>query len=282
MGRKSRRRATSALLAVLPAVPDFGHSLLTDLKAPRGKISTFTEIRLKDSAGTHIPDGAIIVERGKTRWSCLVEVKTGTAELQGDQVERYLTMARAHGFDGLLTISNQIRTDPEELPYRLNRARIGRLTVRHMSWWRILTEAVIQHRFRGISDPDQAFILNELIRYLDDAKSGASGFEGMGESWTKVRDAARMETLRQNDPEAKAVAAKWEQFIEYLCLQLSQELGVTVQRQRPRSRPHRTECPMRRSALPPTASSRERSGSPTRSDRSQSRPTSGAGALTTV
>jgi hypothetical protein len=234
---EQERRATSALLAVLPAVPDFGHALLSELKAPRGSISTFTEVRLKDANGqTHIPDGAIIVERGQTRWSCLVEVKTSTAQLQGDQVERYLSMARAHGFDGLLTISNEIRTDPDALPYRINRARIGRLRVRHMSWWRILTEAIIQHRFRGISDPDQAFILNELIRYLDDPKSGASGFEGMGESWTKVRDAARMETLRASDLEAKAVAAKWEQFIEYLCLQMSQELGVTVQRQRPRGK----------------------------------------------
>ncbi len=97
------RRATSALLAVLPAVPDFGHALLADLKAPKGSISTFTEVRLKDADGqTHIPDGAIIVERGSTRWSCLVEVKTSKATLGGDQVERYLAMARAHGFDGLI------------------------------------------------------------------------------------------------------------------------------------------------------------------------------------
>jgi hypothetical protein len=103
-----------------------------------------------------------------------------------------------------------------------------------MSWWRILTEAIIQSRFRGVADPDQAWILSELIRYLDDPKSGASGFDGMGESWTKVRDAARMETLRASDTEAKDVAAKWEQFVEYLCLQLSQDLGVTVNRVRPR------------------------------------------------
>lgn len=234
---EQEKRATSALLAVLPAVPDFGHALLAGMGAPKGRISTFTEVRLKDDAGkTHIPDGAIIVERGKTRWSCLVEVKTSRVALDASQVDRYLSMARVHGFDGLLTISNQIRTDPDALPYEVDRRRVGKLTVRHLSWWRVLTEAIVQHRFRGIKDPDQAFILGELIRYLDDEKSGASGFEGMGEEWTRVREAARMGTLRASDPEAKTIAARWEQFIEYLCLQLSQELGVTVQHQKPRGK----------------------------------------------
>ncbi len=135
-----------------------------------------------------------------------------------------------------MTISNEIRTDPTELPFKVSRVKVGRLTLRHMSWWRVLTEAILQHRFRGIQDPDQAWILNELIRYLDDPRSGASGSEGMGESWAKVRDAAKMETLRTSDPEAKATAAKWEQFVQYLGLNLSQDLGVTVRPARARGK----------------------------------------------
>jgi hypothetical protein len=234
---EQEKRATSALLAVLPAVPDFGHALLSGMGAPKGRISTFTEVRLKDDGGkTHIPDGAIVVERGKTRWSCLVEVKTARIPLEASQVDRYLQMARLHGFDGLLTISNQIRTDPDALPYEVDRRRVGKLRVQHLSWWRVLTEAIVQHRFRGIKDPDQAWILGELIRYLDDERSGASGFEGMGEEWVRVREAARMGSLRAGDPEARTIAARWEQFIEYLCLQLSQELGVTVQHQKARAK----------------------------------------------
>ena len=234
---EQERRATSALLAVLPVVPAFGHALLAAMKAPKGRISTFTEVRLKDPSGkTHIPDGAIVVERGKKRWSCLVEVKTSRVPLDGDQVSRYLEMAREHGFDGVLTISNQIRTSPEVVPYPVDKRKVGRLMVRHYSWWRILTEAIVQHRFRGVDDPEQAFILNELIRYLDDEKSGASGFEGMGEEWTQVRDAARHDTLRPSDPQAGIIATRWEQFLEYLALQLSQDLGVAVQQQRPRAK----------------------------------------------
>src|SRR3954451_1765232 len=88
---EQERRATSALLSVMRAVPPFGHALLSDAGAPRGEIRTFTEVRLKDSRGrTHIPDGAIVVRRGKREWSSLVEVKTGRAVLDADQVTRYL------------------------------------------------------------------------------------------------------------------------------------------------------------------------------------------------
>src|SRR4051794_39118903 len=103
---EQEKRATSALLAVMRAVPDFGNSLLSNLGAPRGEVRAYTEVRLKDGAGrVHIPDGSIVVSRGKRQWSTLVEVKTGRATLDAEQVTRYLGMAREHGFDALLTIS---------------------------------------------------------------------------------------------------------------------------------------------------------------------------------
>ncbi len=230
-------RGTSVLLSVLPVVPTFGRALLADLGAPRGQISTFTEVRLKDEAGkTHIPDGAIVVERGQTRWSCLVEAKTGRALLGAEQVARYLDMARLHGFDAVLTISNQIRSDAETLPYDVDKRKVGKLTVRHISWWRILTEAIVQHRFRGVDDPEQAWILSELIRYLDDERSGCAGFEGMGEDWVRVRESARNETLRAGDSGTQSVAARWEQLVQYVCLHLSQELGVDVKQVKKRGK----------------------------------------------
>jgi hypothetical protein len=163
-------------------------------------------------------------------------VKTGRATLQSSQVERYLDMAHEHDFDALLTVSNQIRSDAAALPYEVDKRKVGKLAVRHISWWRILTEAIVQHRFRGIADPEQAWILNELIRYLDDPRSGASGFQGMGEPWVSVRDAARHGTLRASDDGTQAIAARWEQFVEYLCLHLSQELGVDVKHVKPRGK----------------------------------------------
>lgn len=231
---EQEKRATSALLAVMGAVPDFCHALLDEMKVKKGKISTYTELRFKDEEERlHIPDGAIVIERGQKTWSCLVEIKTNSALLEGDQVSRYLDLARKYGFNGLLTISNQIRGDASELPYSVKGQKLKGLTVYHLSWWHVLTEAIVQHRFRGISDPDQAWILGELIRYLDDEKSGAASFGGMGSAWVRVRESARNGTLRVDDPEVKEVSRKWEQFVTYLALHLSQELGVDVKHLRP-------------------------------------------------
>lgn len=233
--QEQERRATSALLAVMMAVPEFSSSLLKQLGAPKGKVSTFVEVQLLDKdGGKHIPDGVICVERGKTRWQVLVEIKTGTGELTTEQVSRYMDMAREHGFDGVLTISNRITATPEDLPFSVDGRKLRATPVRHLSWWNVITEAILQYRHRGVSDPDQAWILGELIAYLDHENSGAAGFEDMGDKWTRVRDDAKHETLRATDPDVREVAERWEQFVDYIALGLSQELGREVTPVRPR------------------------------------------------
>src|SRR5256885_12293274 len=49
---EQEKRATSSLLAVMRAVPEFGHALLKELGAPKSPvIQTFPEGRFKDAAG---------------------------------------------------------------------------------------------------------------------------------------------------------------------------------------------------------------------------------------
>jgi hypothetical protein len=151
-----------------------------------------------------------------------------------EQVSRYLDLARDHGFDAVVTISNQITARPTDSPIAVDKRKLRRVGLLHLSWWRIITEAVLQYRFRGVSDPDQAWILGELIAYLDHENSGASGFQDMGESWVRVRDGARHGTLRAADKDVRAVAERWEQFVDYLALGLSQDLGRDVEPVRPR------------------------------------------------
>lgn len=230
-------RGASSLLAVMRAVDEFGRNILKEIGAPAGRISTFTEVPLKTQDGKTLrPDGAIVVERGKTSWRCLVEVKTDNVPLKAEQVNAYLDLAREHGFDSLVTISNQITAGPEDVPVEVDGRKLRSVKLMHLSWWRILTEAVLQHQHRGIKDPDQAWILNELIVYLEHEKSGAVGFEDMGKQWVSVRNAARDGTLRPTDGGIQDVVDRWEQFMEYLCLSLSQDLGVQVVSAQSRSR----------------------------------------------
>jgi hypothetical protein len=233
---EKERRASSCLLAVMHAVPEFGHDLLKELGAPKSPtIETFTEVRFKDRDGkTQIPDGAIVCERAGKRWTCLVEVKTGKAEVHASQVNCYLDIAKDNDFDGVLTISNQITASSSDSPVDVDGRKLKRTGLWHFSWWRIITEAIVQSRYRGVSDPDQAWILGELIAYFDSEASGTGGFEDMGERWVSVRTAAHDGTLRAGDEDARVVAERWDEFTQYLSLGLSQDLGRSVTLPHPR------------------------------------------------
>ncbi len=207
-------RATSSLLAVMGAVPQFGRAILDHVGAPGGRIQTFTEIRFVDEdTKLSIPDGAVVIERGKARWVCLVEVKTAGAELRAEQVERYVELARVNGFDAVLTISNQITASPVESPIHIDPKKLKKVALRHLSWWQVMTEARVEHKHRGVNDPDQAWILGELIAYLDHERAGAGGFDDMGDKWVSVRDGAREATLKASDPAVRDVASRWEQLV---------------------------------------------------------------------
>ena len=235
-GAEQEERATSALLAVLGIVPSFGKRILKYLGAPAGKITTYTEPHLETSDGTTgIPDGLIHVQRGKSEWVALVEVKTGSNHLDSDQINLYLQIANGLGYNAVLTISNEIVASPSESPVNIDKRKTKKVTVAHISWSRIMTEAVTEFEHRGVDDPEQAWILNELIAYLDAEKSGASGYEGMGKEWVRVRDAAKQRTLDTSTPGVTDVAGDWEQFVEYLALKLRQRLGRKVEPSYPRS-----------------------------------------------
>lgn len=233
-GAEQEERATSALLAVMTIVPSFGKRILKYLGAPGGKIATYTEPHLETRDIAGIPDGLIHVRKGKTEWVALLEVKTGKNPLKSDQINRYLQLANSLGYNAMLTISNEIVADPSESPVSVNRRRNRRVRLAHLSWSRILTEAVIESEHRGVDDPEQAWILDELIAYLDNEKSGASGYEGMGKEWVQVRVAAKQQTLDIQTPGVKDVANDWEQFVEYLALRLRQRLGGKVEPMYPR------------------------------------------------
>lgn len=233
---EKEQRATSSLLAVMFAVPEFARELTKDLGAPKGSVLTFTEIQLRDRDNKRcIPDGAIVIRGRGSTWRCLVEVKTGTASLQSEQVNRYLDWARDNELDAVLTISNEITSSPEISPVAVDKRKLRKVNLFHLSWWRILTDAIVQHQHRGVNDPDQAWLLGELIAYLDHDKSGASGFQGMGEHWVSIRTSAANDTLRKSDDGIREVAERWIQFVDYLSLGLGQDLGRDVTPVRPRN-----------------------------------------------
>ncbi len=97
--------------------------------------------------------------------------------------------------------------------------------VYHLSWTAIASAALRIKRHRGVSDPEQAYLLEELIRYLEHPSSGALDFSDMGQHWVGVRDGAREGTLSKKTVGVEDVVARWDQLLRFAALKLSAEIG---------------------------------------------------------
>jgi hypothetical protein len=233
-------RATSALLAVLSVVRPFSMALLGPLGATRAKsarVETFIQPVIEVDDGTVRPDGLIRVSVGKrVSYEAFVETKTGTARLDAAQINTYLEAARAAGVDAIVTISNEIAPAPGVHPTEGLRVRSNsKVAVHHLSWMLIMSEAVKEHAHRGVDDPEQAWILEELIRYMSHPKSGVLDFADMGDNWTAVRDGAVDGSLSRNSPEAVEVCQRWDQLLRVAALRLGTEIGSDVTEVIPRA-----------------------------------------------
>jgi len=225
---EQERRGTSALLAVVNSVREFGRAITGPLGAPAGTPVAYIEIPFALGDRKVRPDGLVQVKRGSTMWTTLVEVKTGANELKVPQVEDYLDVAREQGFNAVLTISNQLAGAPGEHPLTVDGRKLKKVSLHHMSWSQILTEALVAQANKAVSDPDQAWILNEFIRYLQHPKSGAAEFEDMGGTWVEVREAVRSGSLRASDKSAAEVVRRYEQLVSFAAMLMCRELGVDV------------------------------------------------------
>ncbi|SDU82666.1 hypothetical protein [Jiangella alkaliphila] len=225
---EQERRATSALLAVMTAVREFGRSLTKPFGAPAGNVETYIEVPFVLGEKKLFPDGLVRVTRGQKSWTALVEVKTGSNELAPEQLENYLDIAREQGFDAVLTISNEIPAVPGQHPTKVDKRKLRKVALHHLSWTNVLTEAVMQKEFRGIADPDQAWVLGELIRYLEHPRSGALEFDDMGETWVGIRNAVAAGTLRPADKGVSEVANRFDALLRFASLRLGRQLGTEV------------------------------------------------------
>jgi hypothetical protein len=220
---------------VLTAVPDFARTLLKPIGAPAGKLKAFIEPEFTVGTARIRPDGLLMVERAGKKWVALVEVKTGKNNLQADQLNAYLDVAKSNKVDAVITISNELLTLSREHPTPgLDMRKVKSSTLVHLSWIRIITEAMIQTEHKGLSDPDQAWILAELVRFLQADASGANEFEDMGPNWVGVREAVTNGTITPHDSRLPEIIHNYEALIRFVAMKLSARLGVQAREVVPR------------------------------------------------
>lgn len=231
---EQEKRATSVLLATMLGVPAFARSLTGRFGAPAGAVETYLEVPFTLGEATVRPDGVIRVARGSRIWTGLLEVKTGSGQLRREQIENYLDVAREQRYDTVITLSNEIAPQAGEHPVAVDKRKLRSTTLLHLSWAEVLHEAKMTLAHRGAGDALQAWLIAELIRYLEHPRSGAATFNDMGPAWVPVRESIAAGTLRPSNRKVPAVATAWTRLVRHVCLRLSSELGVTVTHALPR------------------------------------------------
>ncbi|WP_201258030.1 hypothetical protein [Syntrophotalea acetylenivorans] len=231
---KPELRNTCVTCAMLMAVEEFAEALLSPFGAPTGKrakIYVWVEPVFKGDKNStkERPDALIIVDNGRRIWRALVEAKAKKTDLEASQVERYLDIAKAQGIEAVITISNQFVPTPTQSPCEINRQKLKKVVLYHWSWSYLQTEAKIQLSKSAVSDPDQAYMLNEYVRYLEHDSAGVSEFEQMGKEWVEFCKLYFAKSkLDKKSPIAAAVVSDWGELMRCTALQMSRELETNV------------------------------------------------------
>jgi len=224
--RERETRATSVLLSVMTQVPEFGRRLTAAFGAPSGRMETFTEVSLPNGDTPRRPDGVIRVERAGKLWTALVETKTNGNSLKPDQVQAYADIAARRGYEAVITLSNDVELDGSPLvEVKMDGRRKHKVALWHLSWAEVAHQAQMLIRHEGVGNAAHAWLLQELLHYLQHENSGCHGFQNMGPAWVPVRNGIDDETLCQGDPRAVDVVESWERLVRQVCLRLGGELG---------------------------------------------------------
>ena len=221
---------TSIFLSALRLIDEFRRQVFQTLRLPKGgTIHVFTEVEFLLHKQKRV-DGLIVIVKGKKVVNAaLVEVKNKNIELDPDQIEAYAAIAKDYGISTILTISNQFVSFPTQSPVKV---RIPKSVAHyHMSWSYVLTLAhiLLYDNETNIDDRSRRQMMQEIVSYLEEPKSGVLGFTQMKPGWTDVvSKISNGASLTLTDAAVEDAVSGWLEEERDMALILSRELGLIV------------------------------------------------------
>ena len=246
---RKEERIVSVLLATLRVVDPFAEQFLDQFGVRVGKTSdlhTYTEVRFEASDGSDPdrPDAVLCLLGRRSKWTALLEAKIDNSKISEEQVQRYADIARSYEINAVITLSNQLAPSPTHIPYSVPKRLSNRVDFFHVSWISILTQASLILRDREDMNQEQAFILEEMARYLEHPSSGVKRFDQMNPEWRLLVVGVRnQQQFKRSSPEIENTVAGWHQEERDLCLILSRRIGKRVDIRL--SRNHRADAELR-------------------------------------
>ena len=227
------QRMTSIFLCVLCHVPDLAKSIMGSVGVKvgaRSKLQAFSEVVLRgDVASKSRPDGLLLVTQGTNTWSALVETKVAGNALDEDQVKRYVEVAREHGIDAVITISNQFVSRADQSPVSVPRTMLRKTSLFHWSWSWLATQCEILQAQQSINDTDHVFLTQQFLDFLSHPKTGVERFTQMPPAWKDVvQDVTNGTRLLKTSHDVEMAVASWFAELRDLSLHMSSNVGAQV------------------------------------------------------
>lgn len=230
------QRTLSIVLAALTSVRPLAEKILLPFRVRLGRrtsLSCYTEVTLANEikGSKDRPDALIVVDSGRGEWTALVEAKVGKNVVDEEQLERYIELAKLNGINAVITISNELTPDPTINPIQPRRALPRNVDLFHLSWSSILTHAflLVSAKESPFDNDDEAFIVSELVRYLDDANSGRVPLDQMNKDWPKVvGDVQAGHPINGKLPEIAEMVTTWHQEARDVALIMTRRLKEPV------------------------------------------------------
>lgn len=238
IGKKDDEMAmASVFLSALKLVKEYRNLISDPIGLSKaGSIYCFTEVSFPvvfaedDLKKKSRFDGlALIVSGGKIKDAAIFEMKQGKNEIEAEQIERYIEMAKTLGIPRLVSVSNQFVTKPSDYPIDINKPKKCPVALYHFSWMFVtyIAEILLKNNDTNIADEDQKLIMGEVVKYLYGTQS-ISTFDAMTvEKWKDVvLDLSSTSSLKaEYKKQREAIVKEWIQEEKSLALKLSSLLS---------------------------------------------------------